>query len=71
MVGETPDIRRFRTQVGHKTPGAPNNSGGEETGENTPASWDTSLEDSLYGSIAKAKPRPKWRVHEVIPKVDA
>ena len=72
MVGETPDIRWFRTQVGHKPRGgASNSSGGEETGENTPASWDTSLEDSLYGSIAKAKPRPKWRVHEVIPKVDA
>ncbi|GIO09245.1 hypothetical protein J31TS6_52730 [Brevibacillus reuszeri] len=40
MVGETPDIRWFRTQVGHKTRGASNSSGGEETGENATGTED-------------------------------
>ncbi len=45
MVGETPDIRWFRTQVGHKAPGGPNSSGGEETGENATGTWAPSAGD--------------------------
>ncbi|KNB74471.1 hypothetical protein ADS79_01915 [Brevibacillus reuszeri] len=44
---------------------------GEENGENAPASWNTSLEDSLDGFMKKAKPRPKWKGSGGVSGVDA